>query len=675
MVWKKFVILGYRMLFVKTQRNMNSLKMCMAVWAGICVAVFLACHPGKSRLEEALEAAGENRSELEQVLDHYRGDSLKSLAAQFLIENMPCHYAYAGKELEKYRRYFERFPPCAWRGPEFVRDSLLEVDGAFCPDSLYKVYDIHVIKSDYLIRNIDQAFEVWHGQPWGRHVDFADFLEFILPYRVGTETLSDWRQEVYDRYNPMLDSIRASADSTDVLAVAQVLMDSLSVGTVYFTGLFPSGITVGPDLVEWRSGNCRELTDLVTYVFRALGIPGGCDKMLMRGDKNVAHYWNFVVDGEDSTYFASIGQSSKLFAKAETYWDPKGKVYRETFSLNRAMRDACGRDTTDVPPVFREPLMQDVTAAYAGKINRFLRIPADSLALVPHAGETVYLCLATRGTWVPVGYGRFEGDTVRIDNVQGDVVFRQVVCRKGHLVSLGVPFLLEKYTGAVRFFRAGEERQKAVLLQKFKEDFQAHMVGGVFEASDHPDFRCPDTLFAIKGRPPRLRNVVCLPDKGEARRYVRYYGPPTRHCNVSELAFYVSAADTAALCGRIVSPPGVAEGRIVNQFGNVFDGDPYTSMDYREPSGGWVGMDFGRPMHIGKLVYMPRNRDNFIRTGDRYELFYATAAGWESLGEQTAESDSLVYKVPRGALLYLRDHTRGSDDRIFEMVDGRQKLW
>ena len=29
----------------------------MAVWTGICVAVFLACHPGKSRLEEALEAA------------------------------------------------------------------------------------------------------------------------------------------------------------------------------------------------------------------------------------------------------------------------------------------------------------------------------------------------------------------------------------------------------------------------------------------------------------------------------------------------------------------------------------------------------------------------------------------------------------------------------------------
>lgn len=129
---------------------MNRVKMRMAVWGGVCVAVLLACHSEKSRLEEALEAAGGNRSELEQVLEHYRGDSLKSLAAQFLIENMPCHYAYAGKELEKYRRYFERFPPCAWRGPTFVRDSLVEADGAFCPDSLHKVYDVQVIKSDTL---------------------------------------------------------------------------------------------------------------------------------------------------------------------------------------------------------------------------------------------------------------------------------------------------------------------------------------------------------------------------------------------------------------------------------------------------------------------------------------------------------------------------------------------
>ena len=652
---------------------MNRVKMRMAVWGGVCVAVLLACHSEKSRLEEALEAAGGNRSELEQVLEHYRGDSLKSLAAQFLIENMPCHYAYAGKELEKYRRYFERFPPCAWRGPTFVRDSLVEADGAFCPDSLHKVYDVQVIKSDYLIRNIDQAFEVWRGQPWGRNVAFADFLEFILPYRVGTETLADWRQEVYDRYNPMLDSIRASADSTDVLAVVQTLMDSLSVGAVYFTGLFPSGITVGPDLVEWRSGNCRELTDLVTYVFRALGIPGGCDMMLMRGDKNVAHYWNFVVDGEGSTYFASIGQSSKQFAKAETYWDPKGKVYRETFSLNRTMRDACGRDTTDVPPVFREPLMQDVTAAYAGRINRFLRIPADSLALVPREGETVYLCLSTRGTWVPVGYGCFEGDTVRIDNVQGDVVFRLVVCRRGHLVSLGVPFLLEKYTGAVRFFRAGEERQEAVLLQKFKEDFQAHMVGGVFEGSRSPGFEHPDTLFRIKDMPLRLCTAVRV-DSTKTYRYVRYFGPRGGFGNVSEVGFYSSWADTEPLKGDILGPQEGAHGS--HSYFNVFDGHTDTSYDHPFDYGGWAGLDLGEKKAIGKIVYTPRNRDNFVRKDDLYELLVCHGGEWKSAGTQVAQSDSLLFRnIPKHALLLLRDLSRGEAERLFEYKDGVQKYW
>ena len=38
-------------------------------------------------LEQALTLAGDNRKELQQVLGHYEGDSLKHKAACFLIEN------------------------------------------------------------------------------------------------------------------------------------------------------------------------------------------------------------------------------------------------------------------------------------------------------------------------------------------------------------------------------------------------------------------------------------------------------------------------------------------------------------------------------------------------------------------------------------------------------------
>lgn len=60
----------------------------------ICI-IFLAtlsCQTRNEALETALQLAGENRSELEKVLDHYSrtpADSLKLRAAEFLIANMP----------------------------------------------------------------------------------------------------------------------------------------------------------------------------------------------------------------------------------------------------------------------------------------------------------------------------------------------------------------------------------------------------------------------------------------------------------------------------------------------------------------------------------------------------------------------------------------------------------
>ena len=200
------------------------------------------------------------------------------------------------------------------------------------------------------------------------------------------------------------------------------------------------------------------------------------------------------------------------------------------------------------------------------------------------------------------------------------------------------------------------------------------MLYGVFEASNRRDFLKRDTLYYISECPLRLQNTV-YSSKAKPYRYVRYYGPKEHYCQIAEFSFYESPKDSMKLCGSLIYPQGVPTNIFVNQFTRVIDDNPYTSMNYYEPSGGWVGLDFGHPVHIGKIVYTPRNRDNFIRIGDEYELFYATEQDWKSLGVKRAMSDSLDYQVPMGALLYLKNHTRGNDERIFEMVDGRQKLW
>ena len=54
--------------------------------------------------EQALQQAGDNRAELEEVLAHFKDDPdpLKYRAAKFLIENMPYHYTYEGDAVEAY---------------------------------------------------------------------------------------------------------------------------------------------------------------------------------------------------------------------------------------------------------------------------------------------------------------------------------------------------------------------------------------------------------------------------------------------------------------------------------------------------------------------------------------------------------------------------------------------
>ena len=58
------------------------------------VAAIAACSHYGAAVEKALRHAGDNRPELEKVLEHYRqdpADSLKYRAAEYLIRYMPYH--------------------------------------------------------------------------------------------------------------------------------------------------------------------------------------------------------------------------------------------------------------------------------------------------------------------------------------------------------------------------------------------------------------------------------------------------------------------------------------------------------------------------------------------------------------------------------------------------------
>ena len=75
------------------------------------------------------------------------------------------------------------------------------------------------------------------------------------------------------------------------------------------------------------------------------------------------------------------------------------------------------------------------------------------------------------------------------------------------------------------------------------------------------------------------------------------------------------------------------------------------------------------------IQFAPRNDDNAISPGDDYELFYWNDR-WISLGTKVASDFSIQFdNVPKNALLWLKDLTKGHEERPFTIENGKQIWW
>ena len=637
-------------------------------------------------LEQVLQLAGENRAELEKVLHLYKqnpADSLKYKAAVFLIENMPYYYYFEGEQLDNYQAYYQALHNHKEKRniePAVILDSIAKLYGDFSRNSLTVKHDLLEIDSAYLCNNIEWSFKVWQEQPWGKNVSFEDFCEYILPYRIGDEKLSYWKEEYYERYNYLLASLSDTTivDRDDPAKAVSLLMDSLAeFDSVYFTTTAPPNYPhVGPQAALYKSGSCGELTDYIVYVYRALGIPCHIDYMPTRGDNNVGHFWVSYKDKFKELYAQDFPISARSTQRDDIQTEAKAKVYRYTFSLNQKMQKEMLSLEPSVHPAFRTPLFIDVTLLYSRYYIENLHIPSSELYKTKTKSKIAYLCLAQHLGWTPVAWAEFDKDNLSFKNVQKGVVMRIATWEDNQLVFQSDPFIMEKLSDTITSFSCNDSLQDVVLYSKFEIEneilFRDRMLGGVFEGSNSADFEQRDTLYIINEAPYRL-NTTAIINSEKEYKYVRYRGNNDSYCNVSEVEFYEKMNDTIPLKGTIIGTPGSAQSDGSHEYTNVFDGQTWTSFDYKTPDGGWAGLMFPEPTRISKVVYTPRNRDNYIRPGDTFELFYCDKE-WKSLGVLANVSDSLEYKnVPKSALLYLKSHSRGTQERIFTFENGKQK--
>lgn len=634
------------------------------------ILLFCQCTKEGS-LPWALELAAENRSELESVLSHYQNkepDTLKYKAAVFLITNMPGHYSYRGNEILE---YYEEVIPVLDSHIDIKekKDSIERIANRYPGLRRKTVEDVEIITAEYLINNIDRAFELWE-KPWARHLTFEQFCEYLLPYKyTELQVLDAWRDTLCTKFCNALNAIPQNDElCSSTFNVAQVINTEIR-HTVWVISLYWLGDFSGYNF--WSAGTihklpfglCPDYVALGVLAFRSHGVPAVAEYTPIWGRGDTGHSWYTILNDDGSSQLSHYDVTSNF---GVTLFPTRKipKVYRQTYARNPATAKYMQK-ARYVPP-FINLFQVDVTDEYFATSD--VAIP---LTTKKYTDRYAYIATFNDSDWMPIDYGEIKRNKALFQKMGRDLLYIALSYDEVKMQPISHPFIIHK-NGRVEYVVADTaQRQTVHLWRKYPKSFhvadvQQRMLGGKIQAANKKDFSDSITLHTID----TLNYPDRIPlDKTGAYRYFRYLPPPGAWGNIAELAFFDKEGKEVR--GVIIGEKGNPE----KGKEKAFDGDWLTYYDSWEKIP-WVGMDFGGSVHIEKVRCVPRTDDNYIHPGDVYELKYWELDRWESLGTKTADENMLIYEdVPVGALLWLSNLTRGKQERVFTYEKGMQVWW
>lgn len=414
----------------------------------VTVAFFAGCkmHPG---VEYTLRQAESNKSELESVLFHYsetdfNPDKLK--AAEFLIENMPAHYSYAGQEIYQYYEYAAHILGDTTLTPEQQRDSLLAVtDSKYRDLPNHTVPDAQVIKADYLIDNIDKAYAQWTTCPWASQITFDEFLEWMLPYKaVELQELDHWRDTLiahfgYGWENP----IKNDVEYNTAMGVADMLRRDAECG-MNRHGLYTrAGLPMLSAYLLPRQtfGDIPDYALVAVLLMRSGGVPAVLDETPVGSRYTAAVRWFTILDDKGMER-ASEWDLSTTIGNSFFPYERGPKVYRNTYAINPERWEYKQNAKYQYP---FELGKKDVTSKYFRTID--LAIPIDKTIRKQIKDRYVYITSAVRSDdnpWQIVDFGVLKHGKAMFHDMGLEVLYQIQGFDGEKLIPISEPFILNK---------------------------------------------------------------------------------------------------------------------------------------------------------------------------------------------------------------------------------------
>lgn len=629
-----------------------------------------ACQRYPKEVQEALNLSGENKSEIKKVLEHYSrspADSLKLKAAYFLIGNMPGKYYYQGKLLNHYYEFVEKVED------KHFLDSITKIYGPFNLDRLVLKFDIEQLKASFLIDNIEMAFKVWKGQPWGKDINFPQFCEYILPYRHGNEIPDYNRAEIYQQYNNVLDSVRATGGDAlkACFAVNNVLKKE---GWSFYTDASFLPCFSAQRLLKQKKGNCRDMVAKAVFIMRALGIPVSSEFTPNWGNRSGGHQWNVVLDknGKNHTFMGIENNTSRELEKRPVHYNFP-KVFLNTYGKQDYCSDLISNGKNEIHPSFTDQFIKDVTDE--NPVNLDITVQLNKAEA--HQHKYAYLCVFDNATWVPVDWGKVFSNKVVFNKMMSGIAYLPMYFKDGLLVPANYPFILTK-GGMIKYLLPNKSIRKTLTLDRkypvlIKSDYAGRMKGGKFQAADNRGFKNAVTMYTIPYPETEMRWYEVSVKLVQPYRYYRYLSPEGGWGNIAELGFY---SNGVKITGEVIGTPGSYRNKPEVTYRSAMDGDETTYFDFNTAANGWAGLNCTNAVKIDKLKFLPRNDDNGIDIGQKYELVYWDDNHWVSSGIKIADDNKLIYKkIPANALYLLHNITKGTEERIFTYENEKQIWW
>ena len=638
----------------------------------IFIAILLvSCNTTKNDLAVALELAGSNRAELESVLDHYKGDPEKLAAAQFLIENMPAHISYRDSTIDKYYEIAHNLLKTDMPYRE-IRDSLINVRKNIYPGlERNPISDIKIMKADYLIYSIDRAFKVWKESEWAAHIDFDEFCETLLPYKVVEYQPFDyWRDTLSEAFSQNLKTQLYDDEETNttyrtVDIVRNEILSKVKSNGSYVESGYP--LLTATAMKNIAYGRCADYVNLAVATYRSVGIPTYIDATPYYGRFRAGHTWDVVVfgNGGDMASEWCLGtEHGKRFFPAQRF----PKVYRTTYAINRDRVKYRNESALKYPFDYCQ---KDITSQYTKTSDIEITTYQD----INLAEKFCYISIFNGHNveWSFVDYGEMKDGKACFKNIGRNILYIAQGFDGKRVVNISDPFILHQ-NGEIEYlkFSANGATRSLDIRRKYFEnrnvrEMRERIHGGKIQGADNPDFRNAEDIFEID-------DVYVLDPQpvtcSKAYKYYRYLSPDGSYGSIAELKFY--DADTVEIVGAPIANKA-ADSTAIKK---AFDDNYLSNFETENPDGNWVGIKASKPQKISFVRIVPRSDDNDICPGDTYELLYYNGNQWISMGKQTPKTNVLHYdNVPSNTLYWVKDHTRGWDERPFLLREGDKVEW